>query len=180
MSTAKSRTTPYRICVVCTGNICRSPIGEVVLRSMLAKAGLDDQVEVDSAGTGGWHVGDGADHRALAVLGRGGYDGSTHRAREYDVAWLADHDLVLAADRGHLRTLRRWAAQAGYQVGPDGDVDIRLLREFDPDALARNELEVDDPYYGAAAGFDRTLAEIEAACRGLVAHLRQEALPNRC
>lgn len=163
-----SRRTPYRICVVCSGNICRSPIGEVVLTEQLKRAGLADRVVVDSAGTGAWHVGDRADRRAVAALRAAGYDGSAHRAREYDVAWLADHDLVLAADRGHLRTLTRWAAQEGYQVGPDGDVDIRLLREFDPAAVAAGELEVDDPYYGSQRDFDRVLAEVESAAAGLV------------
>ena len=114
--------------------------------------------------------------RRLRELRRAGYDGSAHRAREYDVAWLAEHDLVLAADRGHLRTLRRWAQEEGYAVGPDGDVDIRLLREFDPDAVASGELEVDDPYYGGQADFDRVLDEVERASRGLVEHLRAVVL----
>ena len=165
---------PYRICVVCSGNICRSPIGEIVLREKLRDAGLGDRVVVDSAGTGGWHVGDGADRRALAALRAAGYDGSAHRAREYDVAWLADHDLVLAADQGHLRTLRRWAAQEGYAVGPDGDVDIRLLREFDPAAVAAGTLEVDAPYYGGPRDFQRVLDEVEAAADHLAAWLREK------
>lgn len=172
--------TPYRICVVCSGNICRSPIGEVVLRAQLEEAGLGDRVIVDSAGTGGWHVGDGADRRALATLRAAGYDGSAHRAREYDVGWLAEHDLVLAADNGHLRTLKRWATAEGYAVGPPedgGDVDIRLLREFDPQAAAAGTLEVDDPYYGTQRDFERVLAEVEAAGAGLVEHLR-DTLPG--
>ena len=103
-----------------------------------------------------------------------GYDGSAHRAREYDVAWLADHDLVLAADQGHVRRLRRWAAQEGYAVGPDGDVDIRLLREFDPAAVAAGTLEVDDPYYGGPRDFQRVLDEVEAAADHLAAWLREK------
>src|SRR5512132_4735403 len=78
--------TTYRICFVCTGNICRSPIAEVVLRRLADEAGLAGTVQVDSAGTGSWHVGDGADQRAVAVLESGGYDGSAHRARVFERA----------------------------------------------------------------------------------------------
>lgn len=167
-----SSPSPYRVCVICTGNICRSPMGEVILRALLTEAGLEDLVEVSSAGLGGWHVGDGADHRTLTALTKGGYDGSSHRAQLYHVDLLAEHDLVLAADRGHLQTLQRWARDVGLEVGPEGDLDIRLIREFDPSAAAAGELEVDDPYYGDEEDFDRCLAEVESACRGLVAHLQ--------
>ena len=78
---------------------------------------------------------------------------------------------MLAADRGHLRELRRLARDEGLTVGAGGDVEIRLLREYDADAAARGELEVADPYYGGTADFDRCLAEVEAACRGLTSHL---------
>ncbi|WP_116112162.1 low molecular weight protein-tyrosine-phosphatase [Austwickia chelonae] len=166
-------TSPYRVCVICSGNICRSPMGEVVLRESFAQAGMSERVVVDSAGTGPWHVGEGADPRALSTLAAAGYDGSSHRAREYDVAWLTEHDLVLAADEGHLRTLRRWADEQGYQVGPQGDVDIRLFREFDPAALSAGTVEIDDPYYGGQDGFDRVLAEVVAASQGVVAHVTE-------
>ena len=106
---------PYRIVFVCTGNICRSPMAEVIARSMLADAGLDDQVSVDSAGTGGWHVGDGADRRTVRALADHGYDGSQHRAREFDRDWFAERDLILVADHTHLDTLQRWAPD---DVGP--------------------------------------------------------------
>ena len=156
------RTTPYRIVVVCTGNICRSPMAEVIASSMLATAGLDGQVSVDSGGTGGWHVGDGADRRAVRALAEHGYDGSRHRAREFDPAWFAERDLILVADRGHERELRSWA--------PDDDAraKIALLRTYDEAAVAAGTLEVDDPWYGGPADFERCLVEVERACAGLV------------
>ena len=93
---------PYRVCFVCTGNICRSPMAESVFRARVAEAGLDGLVEVDSAGTGGWHEGDGADPRTVSVLEANGYD-SDHAARQFQAAWFARLDLVIALDEGHLR-----------------------------------------------------------------------------
>ncbi|MCH8626562.1 low molecular weight phosphotyrosine protein phosphatase [Arsenicicoccus piscis] len=156
----------YRITVVCSGNICRSPIAEIVLRRRLEEAGLGDTVQVDSAGTGAWHVGDQADHRALAALTTGGYDGNSHRARQFEPGWFEQTDLVLAADRGHERQLRRLA-------GSEEDrAKVQLLRAFDPDAVAAGTLEVDDPYYGGPADFARTLSEVERAADGIVDHVR--------
>ncbi|WP_040157142.1 low molecular weight protein-tyrosine-phosphatase [Mobilicoccus massiliensis] len=160
-------TDPYRVCVVCSGNICRSPMGEVVLREKLDRAGLGDRVEVDSAGTGDWHVGLGADPRTVRALADGGYDGSAHRARQFEDAWLADRDLVLVADEGHLAAVRRLAE--------GGDVThVRLLRSFDPAAVEAGTLETDDPYYGDEAGFARCLREVEAACDGVVEFIAAE------
>lgn len=158
----------YRVCVICSGNICRSPMGEVILRSMLESAGLDDRVVVDSAGTGGWHEGDVADPRTVRALKDHGYDGTHHRAREFRREWFSVRDLIVVADNGHARELRRWA--------PDGDASakVHLLREFDPAAVESDTLEVDDPYYGDADDFDRCLTEVEDACRGIVDHLRIE------
>src|SRR6202000_3058392 len=104
---------PYTVCLVCLGNICRSPMAEVVLRAELAEAGLAEAVTVDSAGTGDGHIGHPMDRRAQAELGRRGYDGSAHRARQIDSSWLPDRDLFLAMDRRNLADLRRMAAQAG-------------------------------------------------------------------
>ena len=150
----------YRICFVCTGNICRSPVAEVVMRRLVDEAGLSDSVQIDSAGTGGWHVGDGADPRAVAVLQTGGYDGSTHRARVFEQTRFADRDLVVALDNGHLRELRSLARTAA-----DGD-KVRLLRSFDdaspPDA------DVADPYYGTDRDFAEVLEQVERACGGLL------------
>lgn len=167
----------YRVCVICSGNICRSPMGEVILRSMLESAGLDDQVVVDSAGTGGWHEGDPADPRTVQALKDRAYDGSHHRAREFRPEWFSDRDLIVVADEGHLRDLRRWAPDA------HASAKVRLLREFDPAAVESGTLDVDDPYYGGAADFDLCLTVVERACRGLLEHLGAELAavpaPNR-
>ena len=140
-------------------------MGEVILRSMLLSAGLGDRVVVDSAGTGGWHEGDGADPRAVQTLRDHGYDGTHHRAREFRPEWFSDRDLIVVADEGHLRDLRGWARDA------HASTSIRLLREFDPTAVDCGTLEVDDPYFGDAAGFDHCLAVVESSCRGIVRHL---------
>jgi protein-tyrosine phosphatase len=155
---------PFRVCFVCLGNICRSPMAEVVMRQQLRAAGLDGQVEVSSAGTGDWHVGETADPRTIEVLGRHGYDGSQHRARQFVRDMFDGNDLVVAMDGNNLSALRRLAP-------PDRVGDTRLLRSFDPDA---DGPDVPDPYYGGARGFDEALAMVESSCRGLVDWLRDE------
>lgn len=155
---------PMRITVVCSGNICRSPMGEVILRSLLLEQGRDDVV-VTSGGVGGWHVGEGADPRTVRILREHGYDGAAHRARQFTPRWFDDHDLVLAADRGHWRALRRMARTQADAA------KVRLLREFDPVAARSGLDEVADPYYGGRAEFEQCLREVEAACRGVVAHV---------
>jgi protein-tyrosine phosphatase len=157
---------PYRVCFVCTGNICRSPIAEVVFRALVERSGAGDRIEVDSAGTGGWHVGDGADPRAVRTLADAGYDGRAHRARQFDPAWFAERDLVVALDAGHLRALRRLRDAAGAST------QIRLLRSFDP--ASAGELDVADPYYGGAAEFTEVLGQVERACAGLLAQVEDE------
>ena len=159
-------TSPYRICVVCSGNICRSPMAEIVLRRALADAGLGDAVVVDSAGTGGWHIGSGADDRALTALTGAGHDGSAHRVRQFEPSWLDELDLVLCADAGHLRDIRRFAS------GRSSEADIRLLREFD--AQAGDDLDLADPYYGEQSDFEECLAQIDRASAGVVEHVRAE------
>ena len=143
-------------------------MAEVILRSMLLSAGLGDEVVVDSAGTGGWHEGDAADPRTVRSLNDHGYDGTHHRAREFRPDWFSARDLIVAADQGHVRDLRRWAPDA------HASAKVRLLREFDPTAVDSGTLEVDDPYFGDAEDFDRCLSVVERACRGIVEHLRAE------
>ncbi len=162
-------TVTYRICVVCTGNICRSPMLEFLLREAFEREGLADRVSVDSAGTSAEELGNHADARTLAVLARNGHadwGGRAHRARRIDRSWLDHRDLVLAADRRHLRQLERMAE--------DRHTDIRLVRSFDPAAVAAGSLDVDDPWYGSTLAFDQTYAELVAAVPGIVAHVRAE------
>jgi protein-tyrosine phosphatase len=149
---------------VCMGNICRSPMAEAVLRYELGQAGLDD-VTVSSAGTGNWHVGDPIDRRAKAALDRRGYF-IDHTARQFDPAWFDEYHLVVALDRDNERDLRRLAP-----TRPHAD-NIRLLLAFDPEA---EDLDVPDPYYGAAADFDQVLGQIERACRGMLHELGDTA-----
>jgi protein-tyrosine phosphatase len=160
---------PYRVVVVCLGNICRSPTAAAVLRDRLDKAGLSEQVEVDSAGTGDWHVGQPADSRAAETLRRHGYD-DAHRARQFQRHEFAEFDLVLAADASNATDLRDLAPT------PDGVDKVRLLRSFDPGSPPG--AEVPDPYYGAD-GFDEVLAIIEAACDHLVDRLAAGERPGR-
>ncbi|WP_235531047.1 MULTISPECIES: low molecular weight protein-tyrosine-phosphatase [unclassified Nocardioides] len=152
----------YRVAVVCLGNICRSPMADVVLTASVAAAGLDDAVEVVSAGTGGWHAGDPMDGRAAALLTTEGYDASRHRAQQVQPAWLDELDLVLTMDRDNLRDVRSLAA---------GEVDatrVRPFRDFDPEEPGG---EVPDPYYGGASGFRDVLAMVERTTEALVAEI---------
>jgi protein-tyrosine phosphatase len=151
---------------VCTGNICRSPIGEIVLRDRLSAAGLGDAVQVTSAGTGDWHIGEPADRRAQETLRRHGHDPDQHRARQFSPSDFSEADLVIALDRSHQRTLRALARSA-----QDRD-KIRLLRSFDPDATAAGSVDVADPYFGSLVDFEETYAAIAAASLGLVHHLK--------
>ncbi|HVE24957.1 MAG TPA: low molecular weight protein-tyrosine-phosphatase [Sporichthya sp.] len=155
----------FRICMVCLGNICRSPMAAAVLRHKLATAGLGDEVVVESAGTGGWHVGDGADRRARAALVARGYD-DAHAARKFARAFFDDYDLVIAMDVDNLRNLRALAPDAQTRD------EIRLLRSYDP--AAPEGAVVEDPYYGGDDGFAEVLDQIERACDGLVAELVAE------
>jgi protein-tyrosine phosphatase len=156
---------PYRVCFVCTGNICRSPMAESVFRAHVAQAGLDELVEVDSAGTDGWHEGDCTDRRTVAVLEAGGYE-SDHAARRFRASWFSRLDLVIALDAGHLKALRHLATTA------EDAGKVRLLRSYDP--AAGDQLDVPDPYYGQMDGFDACLEMVEAASPGLLAAVREQ------
>jgi protein-tyrosine phosphatase len=152
--------------VVCLGNICRSPIGQVVLADRVERAGLADRVEVVSAGTGGWHVGEPMDRRAATVLAASGYDGSAHRGRQFDDEWYDDCDLVLAMDADNHATL------AG--AAPEGSTGrLQLFRAFDPLAT-EDDRDVADPYYGGDEGFAVVLATVERTSDAIVAALERE------
>lgn len=170
---------PYRVMTVCTGNICRSPMAEVVLRARLADAGLGDRVVVDSTGVSDEEHGNPVDRRARAALAARGYDVPRREARQVRAADLADRDLVLAMTASHARALRRIA---------DGDADVAgrvvMFRTFDPaaprvtDARDEHLLDVDDPWYGGPENFEHCLDEIEAAADGVVDAVRA-ALSDR-
>jgi protein-tyrosine phosphatase len=158
-----------RLLFVCMGNICRSPTGEAVMRAVVAREGLEDQVEIDSAGTGGWHVGHPPDRRATAAAQARGIvmEGA---ARQVTAADFDAYDLLLAADADNVAGLRALAPDAVAAA------KIHLLREYDPDAVAAGDLAIPDPYYGGPDGFEHVIDLIDAACEGLLAHLRAEGL----
>jgi protein-tyrosine phosphatase len=153
-----------RLLFVCMGNICRSPTAEAVMRGLLREQGLQDAVEVDSAGTGDWHVGDPPDRRATAAAQARGVvlEGA---ARQVAPADFDDFDLILAADRRNLRELRALLPSSAR-------AEVHLLREFDPASAGAPDLDVPDPYYGGDDGFEHVLDLVEAACRGLLDELR--------
>jgi protein-tyrosine phosphatase len=147
-------TVRLRLLMVCLGNICRSPTAEAVLRQKLAAAGLGEQVAVDSAGTGGWHVGDPPDARSQRHAASRGYDLSTLRARRVAEADFERFDLILAMDENNLADLQRLRP-------PHGRAELRLF--------AGQPLP--DPYGGGAAEFEQVLDLIEAAGDALTREL---------
>ncbi len=162
-SLTPDESTPFRIIFVCTGNICRSPMAEVVLRDLITKLGLERLIATSSAGTGDWHVGEQADGRTITALAKRGYDGSHHRARQFDPLWFADHDLVVVLDRGQERILRNWA------LADRDRAKVRLLLSFDAEQAAL--CDVPDPYYSDDALFDSVLGMIESANHALLKQL---------
>jgi protein-tyrosine phosphatase len=156
----------YRVLFVCLGNICRSPMAEVVFRALVAEAGLQDRVEVASAGTGDWHVGEGAYPTTLEVLTARGYDGTTHRARKFVRSWFDDYDLLVAMDQLNVKALQQYARK------PE-DVDkIELLRAFDTKSLNYGELDIPDPYDAPYDAFEAVFDVVLPSCRGLLEHVR--------
>jgi protein-tyrosine phosphatase len=156
-----------RLLFVCMGNICRSPTAEAVMRDLVAREGLDGAVEIDSAGIGAWHVGEAPDRRSTAAAKARGIT-MAGAARQVTDADFEAYDLLLAADEHNVAALRA--------VARDGSAAarVRLLREFDPAAVAAGDVEVPDPYYGGPDGFDDVLDMVDAACRGLLERLRAE------
>jgi protein-tyrosine phosphatase len=157
---------PYRIAFVCTGNICRSPMAEVITRSLATTAqladgtALADHLEVRSAGTGPWHEGEPMHPLAQVSLARGGYPDHRHVAHQIVAAELGGIELMVALDRRHQQTLRSLGADPAR---------LALLRAFDPAAGAA--ADVPDPYYGDDAVFDDCRDMIAAGCAGLIASL---------
>ena len=152
--------TPYRIAFVCLGNICRSPMAEVILTELVDDAGLATEVEVSSCGTGTWHLGEPMDPRAAAQLLAKGYDASAHRARKFDDTWLRQ-DLVLAMDAKNL---------ADITGGSGVSESVRMFRSFDPLA-GPDDLDVPDPFYGGDDGFVEVIRIVERTCRNILAEL---------
>lgn len=157
---------PYSIALVCLGNICRSPTAEVVLTAKLAAAGLSDHVVVRSAGTGDWHIGERMHDISTAVLTAAGYDATTHRAAMFDVSWFDGYDLLLAMDSTNHADICALTADDSMRDR------VLMFRSFDP--LVDGDLEVPDPWYGGAAGFETVLSIIERTSDELVARLEHD------
>ena len=153
---------PRSFLFVCLGNICRSPLAEGAFRAEAARRGLD--VEVDSAGTGGWHRGEPPDRRAIAAARRGGVDISGQRARKVTPADFDRFDLILALDAENLADLE--------QIRPAGSrARLSLLLDHVP---GREGEAVGDPYYGDESHFDATWRDVTEAARALARRLAEE------
>ncbi len=147
---------------VCLGNICRSPSAEGVFQALIDAAGLTEQISVDSAGTGGWHVGDPPDERARRVAAELGYDLSAQRARQFQIADFDKFDYVIAMDRSNLDNLHR----LGHGEF-SGELGLML------DYAGRIGEEVPDPYYGEIEDYYHVFDLLKPAAEGLLAHIRE-------
>jgi protein-tyrosine phosphatase len=158
-----------RLLFVCLGNICRSPTAEGVMRALVREAGLQEHIELDSAGTGGWHVGESPDARATDAAERRGIvlEGAARKVRPRD---FEEFDLILAMDANNLRDLQRMA--------PDDQAreKVRLLREWGrAGSQSDGDLDVPDPYYGGPGGFDEVLDLVQASCASLLQQLQPKS-----
>jgi protein-tyrosine phosphatase len=153
-----------RVLLICMGNICRSPMAHGVVRERLLTHGLATAVQVDSAGTHGYHAGSPPDERAQAAALRRGIDISRLRARSVEEADFEAFDLILAMDDENLEVLRDMAADEHHRK-------IHLFMSY---ALGEEGRAVPDPYYGGPLGFERVLDMVEEAAEGLMARIRNE------
>ena len=165
-------TVPIRLCFVCLGNICRSPTAAAVMAHKVRQAGLEDLIHVESAGTGSWHIGDPPDRRASAEARRRGIP-MANAAKQFTRRDFARYDLVLAMDAQNADDLRAIAPDAAARA------KVRLLRSFAPGVDPSGDMAVPDPYFGGDDGFTTVFDMIDAACAGLLEHLRAAAPPAR-
>lgn len=168
MSPSGSETRPsVSVLFVCLGNICRSPLAEGVFLRLLEDESLSGRVEVDSAGTGAYHVGERPDSRSVEVARRNGIT-LEGRARQVADDDFEAFDYLVAMDRSNLRSLESLAS------GGRGNASLHLLREFDPRAESGSGMDVPDPYFGGPDGFDRVYEMIDRSCRRLLERIREE------
>ncbi|GGP27424.1 low molecular weight protein-tyrosine-phosphatase [Silvimonas amylolytica] len=153
----------FRVLFVCTGNICRSPTADGVMRQLVRKAGLQERVDIDSAGTDDYHVSEAPDRRAQQHARKRGYDLSFLRARQVHKPDFSQFDLILAMDKGHFTRLER-QCPAEYRDR------LKMFLDF---AAGQAGKDVPDPYYGGPDGFEHVLDLVEAGCDGLVKHIEQ-------
>ncbi len=153
-----------KVLFVCAGNICRSPTAEAVFKTLVDRAGLTGEFEIDSAGTESYHVGEGADRRALDCAAKRGYDLSAHRARQVKAVDFQYYDWIVAMDWNNIEELKRMAPK-GYENKPS------LLMRF---STSYDVTEVPDPYYGNTDGFKKVLLYCEDACHGLLSFFNNQ------
>lgn len=169
-----------RVLFVCLGNICRSPTAEGIFRALVEQAGLEDSIDIESAGTGAFHIGQGADPRSVEAARSRGYDLSRHRARQVCIDDFDAFDYVLAMDLENLRALQDLRELRKVRSAKRGEgaplAQIGLFLDFAPQAAVR---EVPDPYYRRNDGFAVVIDMIEDASRGLLDHIRSRHLPIR-
>ena len=157
----------FNIVTVCTGNICRSPMAQALLRAELDRAGLEDRVAVRSAGTSGEELGNPVDPRARAVLDRHEVRLSGHRAHRITDEELDGADLILVMTEDHRAQLLR-------RLGGNRDPRVRLLRSFDPKTDGQEDLDIADPWYGGTADFDRAWQQIRSATGPVVSAVQRK------
>ena len=156
-----------RILFVCMGNICRSPLAQGVFENVLRREGLEDEVEVDSAGTGHWHIGSPPDERAQSSARLRGLDLSSQRARRIEPEDCHNFDYILTMDEENYHMVSSLCR---------GSAVVRPFLDFAADSP---ETEVPDPYYGGPDGFERVLDLVEEASDGLLEDIRERHLKNR-
>jgi protein-tyrosine phosphatase len=152
-----------RVLFVCSGNICRSPMADAVFRQMVADAGLSDRIDVDSAGTGSWHVGEAPHRGTMTILQQHNipYD---ERARQFQSSDLSTFDYVLAMDSSHLSFMRR--------VGDNPPAEVAMFLSYANKVGTVQKADVPDPYYNG--GFDAVYSLVERGCKALLDHIRAE------
>ena len=158
-----------RVLFICTGNVCRSPTAEAVLRKSVSQAGLGDWIVCDSAGMGGWHAGRAPDPRAVRAAASRGYDMIEIRARQFSQADFADFNLLIGMDEGHMGELNKLRPSKARGR-------VALFLSFSPDIVSSHGVDVPDPYGGGGADFEYALDLIEYGTPGLLGALKRDFL----
>lgn len=174
LSIMNSPSSPYRVIAVCTGNICRSPMAELMLAAALERAGLEGLAAVDSAGTTGYEAGRPIDPRAARRLSAAQISSGRHIARQWQPEWFRERDLILALDIDH----HAWLSESAPDLEARGK--IRMLRSFDPQLAEKDLLDqgIEDPWYGGHADFDTVWQQVHAALPGLLDYIKGATLRN--
>lgn len=155
----------FHVCFVCLGNICRSPTAEGIFIDMIQRAGLTDQIAIDSAGTGSWHIGANADPRSIEAASRHNIELGS-KARQFVASDLKRFDLIIAMDHQNLRDLRAMTRDASLAA------KIHLLRSFSPNS--DGDLDVPDPYYCGDQGFEQVFQICQQSLSGLLTYIKQQ------